>query len=193
MSTPTDGMHNMNDTAPGGSPARANAAGHNGCELFHAADSAGPDTDDGTDMAGRRPGDGGHNPFDTKGVNAKHAEDAKYGSAQAATVIGGLYAAEHGKARGSSRRARAGTTRWRHSAGIQAASAKDAGLIDHIPSEADVVRWYRRRHVGATGEGQRYPRRAQGCDQGPRSRAQHSADDHRHARRPGSAMGSGSV
>ncbi len=72
------------------------------------------DTDRDTDMDGRRPGDEGHNPFNTRRTNAKHAENAQYGSAQAATVVGGLYAAEHGAATGklTRARARAATTRW---------------------------------------------------------------------------------
>lgn len=104
-----------------------------------------PHADDLLDMAGRQPGDEGWEPFNTKRANAKQAEDSKYGSAQAATVVSGLYAAEHGLARGKFPRGKGGYDAVAALEGIQAASAKAAGLIDCIPSEADVVRFHRER------------------------------------------------
>jgi DNA-binding transcriptional ArsR family regulator len=103
------------------------------------------DADDLLDMNGRRPGDDGYQPFNKRSTYDKHVEESQYGSARAATVVGGLYAAEHGKARGKFPASKGGYDAVKALDGIQAVTAKAVGLIDHIPSEADVVRWYRER------------------------------------------------
>ncbi|WP_374025600.1 AAA family ATPase [Mycobacterium sp. HNNTM2301] len=114
---------------------RAGSAGTNGHNGHHV------DAGDQADMNGRQPGDEGHNPFDTRAANAKRAEQRAYGSAAAATLVGGLYVAEHGKAKLTD----AGYAAVAALEGISADDARAAKLIDRIPSEADVVRWYRER------------------------------------------------
>ncbi|OBF56719.1 hypothetical protein A5756_10520 [Mycobacterium sp. 852002-53434_SCH5985345] len=145
---------NPNHSAEGGSRAadaeaavEASANGHNGHDLFNPADPRGDDpSDDGkTDLNGRRPGDEGYNLFNTKRANAKHAEDAQYGSAQAATVVGGLYAAEHGRNRGKFREDKGGYDAVAGLRSVSVADAKALGLIDQSPSMADVARWYSER------------------------------------------------
>jgi hypothetical protein len=121
-----------NTSQAGNRAGSANANGHNG---------HGPDADDRADMNGRQPGDEGFNPFDTRAANSKHGEDREHGSAAAATVVGGLYAAEHGRAMLSL----AGYAAVAALEGIAVPDAKAARLINHNPSEADVARWYSER------------------------------------------------
>lgn len=122
----------MNSTSTPSSRADSlTANGHNGYDL----DAAGL-----TDMNGRLPDDDGYNPFDTRASNAQHAEDRKHGSPQAATVVGGLYVADHG--RGTGRLSGAGYSAVAALEGISVVDAIAAGLIDHRPREADVARWY---------------------------------------------------
>ncbi len=93
-----------------------------------------------TDVNGLNPGDEGYSPFNKRSTAAKHAEDAQYGSPVAATTVGGLYAAEHGKARG-----KLTDSGYKAVAALRAvlvADAKGLGLLDRAPSEADVGRWY---------------------------------------------------
>ncbi|OBY30801.1 AAA family ATPase [Mycolicibacter kumamotonensis] len=133
----------------GGNAAEANT---NGCDPFvidlpadfgkastngHAAATA----DDDADMNGLHPGDEGYNPFNRRAANAKHAEDRQYGSPGKASMVGGLYAAEHGKRRLSE----AGYTTVAALGGVSVADAQAAGLLDHSPSVADVARWYSHR------------------------------------------------
>ena len=121
----------MNSTSTPSSRADSlTANGHNGYDL----DAAGL-----TDMNGRLPDDDGYNPFDTRASNAQHAEDRKHGSPQAATVVGGLYVADHG--RGTGRLSGAGYSAVAALEGISVVDAIAAGLIDHRPREADVARW----------------------------------------------------
>ncbi|ORB40943.1 AAA family ATPase [Mycobacterium persicum] len=95
-----------------------------------------------TDMSGRRPKEDGYNPFDTRRANAKRAEDQEHGSPEAATTVGGLYAAEHAVARGKLARGKGGYDAVAALGAVLVADAKAVGLIDHSPSEADVARWY---------------------------------------------------
>ncbi len=127
--------HKHNTSQAGNRAGPANSKNRNG----HQADA---DADDQADMNGRQPGDEGHNPFDTKRANAKHTEDGQYGSAAAATLVGGLYAAEHGKARGKFPEGKGGYDAVAALGGVLVADAKATGLIDHSPSKADVARWY---------------------------------------------------
>jgi hypothetical protein len=114
------------------------ANGHNGHDPLHAAAPGGADDDGRIDMKGLRPGDDGYNVFNKRSTYAKHAEESQYGSPQTATVVGGLYVAEHGKAK-----LREGG--YAAVAALEAVAVTDAkavGLLDHRPSEADVARWY---------------------------------------------------
>jgi hypothetical protein len=90
------------------------------------------------DMNDRQPDDDGYNPFNSKRTNAKHAEDGQYGSPANATIVGGLYAAEHGKAKLS----KGGHAAVAALEAVAVSDAKALGLLDHRPSEADVARWY---------------------------------------------------
>ncbi|STZ60803.1 AAA family ATPase [Mycolicibacterium tokaiense] len=122
----------MNNTANPGDEARSKVNGDNVHELF--ADVADPDAD-------------GHakSPYAQRPV--KLAEDAQFGSPQAATTVGGLYAAEHGKARGTL--TDGGYKAVAALRSVSVVDAKSLGLIDHTPSEADVARWY---HEGGYGQ-----------------------------------------
>ncbi|MGH3556422.1 AAA family ATPase [Mycobacterium sp.] len=113
----------------------------------HAPPEKPDQADDGQmDMAGRKKGDEGYNPFDTKSVNAKHAEDSQYGSPEAATTISGIYAAEHAVARGKLTKAegKGGYNAVAALGSILLSNARSTGLVDkdHRPSEADVARWH---------------------------------------------------
>lgn len=111
----------------------------------HSADAllASLPADDGkTDVNGLRPGDEGYQPFNTRRANARHAEDARYGSPCAATVVGGLYAAEHAVTAGKLTRGKGGYDAVAALRGILVTDARALGLIDRTPSEADVARWY---------------------------------------------------
>ncbi len=124
-------------------PARDEASpkrnGHNGATL--SIDVEGDPLADGlTDANGRNPGDQGYNVFNKRSTAAKYAEESQYGSPQAATTVGGLYAAEHGKARG--KLTDSGYQAVAALRSVMVADAKGLGLIDHTPSEADVGRWY---------------------------------------------------
>lgn len=109
----------------------ASTNGHNGADF---------DAEDLADMDGRLPGDDGYNPTNKRSTNARHAENLKYGSSAAATVVGGLYAAEHGKAKG--KLTDAGYAAVAALEGVAVTDAKAVGLVDVHPSEADVARWY---------------------------------------------------
>lgn len=129
--------------------AKADSNGHarKGRDPHHAAtpptkEPNQADADDRVDMNGLRPGDAGYNLFNTKRANDKRADDGQYGSAQAATVVGGLYAAEHAVARGKLTKGKGGYDAVAALRSVSVADAKAAELIDHSPSEADVARWY---------------------------------------------------
>lgn len=134
----TNGQHSADDL-PASLPADFGKATANG--------SAAPPTDDDgdIDMAGRRRGEEGHNPFNTVRTNAKHAESARYGSSAAATVVGGLYAAAHAVGRGKLSRGKGGYDAVAALRSILVTDALAVGLIEHSPSEADVARWYAER------------------------------------------------
>ncbi len=83
--------------------ADTNGQAPNGHDMFHAADPAGHAAEltallaDAPTEEPDQPGDEGHSPYAKR--PAKLTEDGQYGSPEAATTVGGLYAAEHGKAR----------------------------------------------------------------------------------------------
>ncbi|BCO41203.1 hypothetical protein MINTM001_23420 [Mycobacterium paraintracellulare] len=76
--------------------------------------------------------------------SAKVAEDAQYGSPEAACTVGGVYAAEHGVDRGKLARGTRGYETVAQLGSVSLAHARATGLVDrdHRPSVADVAKWY---------------------------------------------------
>ncbi len=132
MSIERDNMEFSNDSRSGAGSPETN--GHNGSGYVDPPDLP---ADIGRRRLNERP-PGEHNPFNSERANAKQREASQFGSPQNATVVGGLYVAEHGKAK-----LREGG--YAAVAALEAVSVTDAkalGLLDHRPTEADVGRWY---------------------------------------------------
>ena len=86
----------------------------------------GDNDDGGVDVNGLRPGEEGYQPFNRPSVNAKHAEEAQYGSPTEAGTVGGLYAAEHGVERGILKR---DSDAYERIAGLESVALTDARAV----------------------------------------------------------------
>lgn len=134
MSNERDSMEFSNDPRSGAGSSEAN--GHNGNGHVAPADLPADFGKRPRRVNERPPGE--HSPYPDRPANFVP------GSPEAATTVGGLYAAEHGVARGKLARGTRGYETVAQLASVSLAHARATGLIDrdHKPSVAEVSQWY---------------------------------------------------